>query len=153
MKSLKEDKEFDTIRVAEPDLQDYQPLPITQLCSPSFRSKILYSKPADLDNLEVSKQYFSVDREYTDKLLGVLKKKNCTVRKRDKERFKDLQKAVKSGDDPNLIVFQDQYKDFLVFESEQIDVIITVCFAILDHNRDAFRKREQLFLPFFYYPL
>jgi hypothetical protein len=41
----------------------------------------------------------------------------------------------------------------LIFESGQIDVIITICFAILDHNRAAAENGDQLFLSFFYLPL
>lgn len=33
------------------------------------------------------------------------------------------------------MVFYDKYNDFLVFESPHIDILVTLCFAILDHNR------------------
>lgn len=52
-----------------------------------------------------------------------------------------------------MLVFQDQYRDFMVFESTHVDVIITICFAILDHNRSAAKTSDQQFLPFFEIPL
>lgn len=46
-------------------------------------------------------------------------------------------------------MFQDQYKDFLIFEGPSLDILVTLCFAILDYNRQAFHDGDQQFLLFF----
>lgn len=41
---INEDKQFDTIRIAEPDLFDYKSYPLVQFVKPSVTSRVRFSK-------------------------------------------------------------------------------------------------------------
>ena len=85
LECIKEDTEFDTIRVAEPDLFDYKPLPMVQLVKPSTMSKVRFSNSISKSHslapsFTLKDMYFSNDKYYTDQKLNTLKKRNCYLR-------------------------------------------------------------------------
>ena len=75
---------------------------------------------------------FSDNRKYTDKALKILKDK---ASKKNKEKIVAIMEEKKKNPFINQFVFQDQYKDFLVFEPPHLDILLTVCFYVLDYNR------------------
>ena len=60
-------------------------------------------------------------------------------------RGKKRQEALKKKEE----AFHDNYNDFMVFEPEDPKVVITVCFAILDYNKNAEQQGFPPFLVFF----
>lgn len=51
------------------------------------------------------------------------------------EKLSKALEGLKKNPFINQFVFQDQYKDFLVFEPNNNEILITMCFYVLDYNR------------------
>ena len=86
---ITEDKRFETIRVEEPDLFDWKPLPLIQFIMPTLGKKTIIreNKSLNLDKapneeLTLNNFLFSAkdEREYTEKQLGKLKKRKCHLK-------------------------------------------------------------------------
>ena len=47
------------------------------------------------------------------------------------------------------MVFYDRYNDLLYFDSPSVNLLISILFAILDHNYQISKEEDQQFLCFF----
>jgi len=75
--SIKEDKKYETIRVAEPDLFPYKKLPLVQFVKPTIISRIRFNKSIPEErlsdpNFTLTDFYFTDNREETDHKLNML---------------------------------------------------------------------------------
>jgi hypothetical protein len=118
---------------------------------PSINSKIRYNKSIPIDRMKkgdfkLTDFYFSRNKRQTDRKLATLKKRNCYIKK---EKIEKVFSKMKKNPFKNQFIFQDQYKDLLVFDSPKLDLLITICFAILDHNRQSMSDDESQFLTFY----
>ena len=138
MECLKEDTKYDTIRVTEPDMFPRKPLPLIQFTKPiygNFKVQLNKSLPPDKfadPNFTLRDYIFSDNKAETDKKLKILQNRSCHF---NMPKLAKALEGLKKNPFINQFVFQDQYKDFLVFEPPQVDIIITVCFFVLDYNR------------------
>ena len=83
---IEEDSNYETIRMEEPDLFQYRPLPLLQFIMPSLGKKTLVRKNRSLDldksgrpDMKLSDFYFPKAKREEVKVLGTLKKRNCHV--------------------------------------------------------------------------
>ena len=135
---LKEDRRYDTIRVTEPDMFPRRSLPLIQFTKPIHGNfKVQYNKslPADkfADPSFTLRDYiFSDNKAETDASLKILNNRSCHF---NMEKLMKTLEGMKKNPFINQFVFQDQYKDFLVFEPPHLDIVITICFYVLDYNR------------------
>ena len=81
---IKEDNQFQTIRIEEPDLFIYKPMPLLQFIMPTFGNKTLIrdNKTIGLDKLRqpefsLTPFYYSTDYEKTNHMFKILKKRYC----------------------------------------------------------------------------
>lgn len=90
MDCIKEDNEYETIRIEEPDLFPYKPLPILQFIMPTMGKKTIIrkNKNAGLDRgtrEEFSlKNFFFMEKdkkEKTERMIAVLKKRKVFISK------------------------------------------------------------------------
>lgn len=150
---LKEDQKYDTIRVTEPDMFPRRDLPLVQFTKPIHGNfKVQYNKSLPPDKFSdptftLRDFIFSPPerKEWADRKLRILTNRSHT----NHEQLKtDLEKQKKN---PFLsqFVFQDQYKDFLVFEPKHLDIVITICFHVLDYNRQVNIHEDQQMILFF----
>lgn len=150
---LKEDQKYDTIRVTEPDMFPRRNLPLVQFTKPIHGNfKVQYNKslpPNKFADPTFSLRDFIFSppdkRAQNDRTLRALTNRSHT----NHEQLKaDLEKQKKN---PFLsqFVFQDQYKDFLVFEPKHLDIVITICFYVLDYNRTVNVHEDQQMILFF----
>lgn len=65
------------------------------------------------------------------------------------EKLRKTLEGLKKNPFINQFVFQDQYKDFLVFEPPRLDIAITICFSVLDYNRAVNIHEDQQMILFF----
>ena len=65
------------------------------------------------------------------------------------EKLQKTLDGLKKNPFINQFVFQDQYKDFLVFEPPHLDIVITICFYVLDYNRGVNIHEDQQMILFF----
>lgn len=75
---------------------------------------------------------FTDNKQFTDQALSIIKRRSCREKK---ETIQAIINEQKKNPFINQFVFQDQYKDFLVFEPPAQDILLTVCFYVLDYNR------------------
>jgi len=61
---IREDSTYDTIRVEEPDLFKYQPLPLLQFIMPTFSAKTLIRKNRSLGIDKIPMPDFSLNHSY-----------------------------------------------------------------------------------------
>lgn len=138
MDCLREDNKYDTIRVTEPDMFPKKPLPLIQFTKPIHGNfKVQYNKTLHPDrfkdpNFTLRDFIFSDNKEKTDRFLKILTNRSKHF---NLEALKKTLESRKKNPFINQFVFQDQYKDFLVFEPPHLDIIITICFYVLDYNR------------------
>lgn len=59
------------------------------------------------------------------------------------EKLSKALEGLKKNPFINQFVFQDQYKDFLVFEPPHLDILITMCMYVLDYNRKVDIQNDQ----------
>jgi hypothetical protein len=146
MACLKEDTYYDTIRVTEPDMFPRRSLPLVQFTKPILgnfkvqKNKSLKPERFQDPNFTLRDFIFSDNRQYTDSALKVLKARSCHI------NYEALMaKIAEKKKNPfiNQFVFQDQYKDFLVFEPPQLEILLTVCFQVLDFNRTVNVHEDQ----------
>jgi hypothetical protein len=83
---ISEDTKYDTIRVEEPDLFKFQPLPILQFCLPTYSGKTLIRRNNNLgldkycrEDFRVKDCFTTRDKDRTDHMLETLKKRNCKI--------------------------------------------------------------------------
>eukprot|EP00347_Sterkiella_histriomuscorum_P006457 403352701 len=148
-KCVKEDTNYDTIRVAEPDLFDYRQHPLIQLVKPCIQSRVRFNKPSDVTqrlDFSLSELLFSPNKYSTLRQWQILQARNCRV---SREKIKKVLEFRKKNNVKQQYMFQDQYKDLLVFEGPSLDILVTICFAVLDHNKLANHEGEQQVLLFF----
>ena len=152
MACLKEDTQYDTIRVTEPDMFPRRSLPLVQFTKPILgnfkvqRNKSLKPERFQDPNFTLRDFIFSDNRAYTDAALKILKARSCHI------NYEALMaKIAEKKKNPfiNQFVFQDQYKDFLVFEPPQLEILLTVCFQVLDFNRTVNVHEDQQMILFF----
>ena len=140
MACLKEDTQYDTIRVTEPDMFPRRSLPLVQFTKPILgnfkvqKNKSLKPERFQDPNFTLRDFIFSDNRAYTDAALKILKARSCHI---NYEALMGKIAEKKKNPFINQFVFQDQYKDFLVFEPAHLDIIITICFYVLDFNRQV----------------
>ena len=152
MACLKEDQKYDTIRVTEPDMFPRRNLPIVQFTKPIHGNfKIQYNKSLPPDkfadkNFTLRDFIFSDSKEKTDASLKILKNRSCHF---NMEKLQKTLESLKKNPFINQFVFQDQYKDFLVFEPPHLDIVITICFYVLDYNRGVNIHEDQQMILFF----
>jgi hypothetical protein len=79
---IREDKKYETIRVEEPDLFTYKPLPLLQFIMPTFGRKTImrHNKTIGLDkgtieDFSLNKFLFSDNPQLTDHMMKTLKKR------------------------------------------------------------------------------
>lgn len=138
MQCLKEDQRYDTIRVTEPDMFPRKALPLLQFIKPilgNFKVQFNRSLPPDKfadPNFTLKDFFFTDNKQKTDRYLGILQNRNCHF---NMEKLSKALEGLKKNPFINQFVFQDQYKDFLVFNPPHLDILITVCFYVLDYNR------------------
>jgi hypothetical protein len=153
MDCIREDDEFETIRIEEPDLQVYKPLPVLQFVMPTMSKKTLI-RPSKCMNLDKGtredfslKQFFFSDRpKDTDKMMTILKKRKVFI---SKPRLKQILDERKKKSFLNQMVFYDRYNDLLYFDGPTVSLVVSILFAILDYNHNAAREEDQLFMCFF----
>ena len=150
---IKEDTKFETIRVEEPDLFAYHPLPLLQFIMPSFGKKTLIRENKGLGLDKGPRQDFSITNFYhmsdptnDREKLQKLKKRNCYV---SVPKILSTLKQRREQAQMNQMVFFDKYNDLLVFDCPQMDILTQVLFAILDLNRSLNHQEDQQFLCFF----
>lgn len=80
------------------------------------------------------------EKDILDLRWSILKVRNCKVNK-DKVIGKIEAKKKLLGP-KNLYLFQDQYRDFLVFEPPSIEMLLLIIQAILHYNREAHQSSE-----------
>lgn len=152
MDCLKEDKKYDTIRVTEPDMFPRKPLPLIQFTKPIHGNfKVQYNKSLPPDkfadpNFTLRDYIFSDNKPKTDSALRILTNRSCHF---NKEKLQKTLEGLKKNPFINQFVFQDQYKDFLVFEPPRLDIAITICFSVLDYNRGVNIHEDQQMILFF----
>lgn len=150
---ISEDQRYDTIRIEEPDLFQFKPLPLLQFIMPSFGRKTLIreNKNLGLDRapmpaLSLNQFYAMRNPQSTLHHLKTLQKRNCRF-SHQKLRVIFQQRQEKTA--TNQMVFFDKYNDLLVFECRQLRIVVQVLFAILDYNRQLSGSEDQQFLCFF----
>lgn len=157
---IREDTKYETIRIEEPDLFNYKPLPIVQFAMPTMSKKTIIRKNKNLqldkgkvDGFSLKKFFWSDDHAFTDPKLNKLKKRKVFI---SKPRLKMILDERKKKSFLNQMVFYDRYNDLLVFEGpsnkspeSNCELLISILFAILDYNRIVAREDEQQFLCFF----
>ena len=148
-----EDRKYETIRVEEPDLFEWKPLPLLQFIMPTFGKKtiIRYNKSLGLDkraNEEFTlKDYlYTDDPKMTNHMLAKLRKRNYNLKM---SNLKAQLASRKKKTFLNQMVFFDKYNDFLVFEGPSVKLVLSILFAILDYNRTIDTNEDQQFLCFF----
>ena len=84
---ISEDRKYETIRVEEPDLFEWKPLPLLQFIMPTFGKKtiIRYNKTLDLDKRQnedfTLKKFLYTDAPATtDHMLSKLRKRNYNLK-------------------------------------------------------------------------
>lgn len=119
MDFIEEDTKYETIRVEEPDLFEYKPLPLLQFIMPTFGKKTIVRENRTLgldkkrnEDFSLDDFLFTNDAEFTSRKMEILKKRKChfkparlraELEKRQRKTFL------------NQMVFFDKYNDFLVF--------------------------------------
>ena len=83
---------------------------------------------------------FSDNKPYTDNFLKILSNRSCHF---NMEKLQKKLEVLKKNPFINQFVFQDQYKDFLVFEPPHLDILIQICFYVLDYNRGVNIHEDQ----------
>ena len=134
-----EDRKYETIRVEEPDLFEWKPLPLLQFIMPTFGKKtiIRFNKSLQLDrrvseDFTLKKFLYTDDAATTDHMMAKLRKRNYNLKMSNlKAQLKSRQKKTFL----NQMVFFDKYNDFLVFEGPTVKLVLSILFAILDYNR------------------
>ena len=123
-----EDRKYETIRVEEPDLFEWKPLPLLQFIMPTFGKKtiIRYNKTLGLDkraNEEFTlKDFLYTDApKTTDRMLSKLRKRNYNLKMAN---LKAQLASRKRKTFLNQMVFFDKYNDFLVFEGPSVKLVI-----------------------------
>ena len=134
-----EDRKYETIRVEEPDLFEWKPLPLLQFIMPTFGKKtiIRFNKSLQLDrradeDFTLKKFLFTDDKKTTDRMMSKLRKRNYNLKM---SNLKAQLASRKKKTFLNQMVFFDKYNDFLVFEGQSIKLLLPILFAILDYNR------------------
>jgi hypothetical protein len=139
MECIKEDQVYATIRMQEPDMFDYKPIPLTQFMMPTMCSNTLIAKRrTNLDtgnskNFSLMKRLFSDNPEKTNRMLDILKKRKVYI---SKPRLKQIldERANKQDDE---MVYIDRYNDLVYFDGPSVNLVVSILFAILDFNREA----------------
>lgn len=136
---IEEDSNYATIRMEEPDLYQYRPLPLLQFIMPTLGKKTLVrnNRSLDLDksgrpNMKLSDFYFPKPKQEEVKVLGMLKKRNCHV---NIPKLRETIKQRKEKQNLSQAVFFDKYNDLLCFNCLNLKIVVQVLFAILDYNR------------------
>ena len=146
---ITEDKRFETIRLEEPDLFEWKPLPLLQFIMPTLGKKTIIreNKSLNLDkvpneSLTLKNFLFSPkeEREDTAIKLNKLKKRKCHI-KIQTLRAQIQQRKKKSF--LNQMIFYDKYNDFFVFEAPSVRIILSLLYKILDYNRDLDPQEDQ----------
>lgn len=82
-----EDRKYETIRVEEPDLFEWKPLPLLQFIMPTFGKKtiIRYNKSLGLDkraneDFTLNDHLYTDDEETTNRMLKTLRKRNYNLK-------------------------------------------------------------------------
>lgn len=82
-----EDHKYETIRVEEPDLFDWKPLPILQFAMPTFGKKTVIRRTRSLEldkhpnpDFKLKDYLFSDDRQMTDNMLDLIQKRKCHLK-------------------------------------------------------------------------
>ena len=82
-----EDKKYETIRVEEPDLFEWKPLPLLQFIMPTFGKKtiIRYNKSLGLDkrvneDFTLNKFLYTDDPKTTNHMMSKLRKRNYNLK-------------------------------------------------------------------------
>lgn len=148
-----EDRKYETIRVEEPDLFEWKPLPLLQFIMPTFGKKtiIRFNKSLGLDkrqNEEFSLKDFlyTDDPKTTNHMLAKLRKRNYNLKMSNLKAQLDSRKKKTFL---NQMVFFDKYNDFLVYEGPSVKVVLSILYQILDYNRMIDTNEDQQFLCFF----
>lgn len=101
---------------------------------PNFSLLNMYFKPVD-------------DCQALIKAWQILQVRNSKVSKA--KIMRQMQARRKMQAPKNVFMFEDQYRDFLVFEPSQPDLLLLVINTVLQYNRDANLKGEQQLLLFY----
>ena len=87
LECIVEDRKFETIRVEEPDLFEWKPLPLLQFIMPTFGKKtiIRYNKSLQLDkradeDFTLKKFLYTNDSKTTDRMMSKLRKRNYNLK-------------------------------------------------------------------------
>ena len=88
----------------------------------------------DRPGFRKSRYVGSDDKQKTDAALKMLAIRQCHI---NHQKLQNSLEEKKKNPFINQFVFQDQYKDFLVFEPPHLDIVITYCLYTLDHNRNV----------------
>ena len=148
-----EDRKYETIRVEEPDLFEWKPLPLLQFIMPTFGKKtiIRYNKSLNLDkrgneDFTLRDFLYTDDAKTTNHMMNSLRKRNYNLKM---SNLKAQLASKKKKTFLNQMVFFDKYNDFLVFEGPSVKLVLSILFAILDYNRTIDTAEDQQFLCFF----
>jgi len=135
---ISEDTKYDTIRLEEPDLFQYKPLPLIQFIMPTFGKKTLIRENKSLGlekmaqpSMSLNNFYFMRDPATDHNRLQSLKMRHCRNTKDVQQVMERREKARRL----NQMVFFDKYNDLQVFECTNMKILVQVLFAILDYNR------------------
>ena len=88
---ITEDKKYETIRVEEPDLFEWKPLPLLQFIMPTFGKKTIIRENRSLNLDKAMNEEFTLrkflfsakdEKEDTDTKLALLKKRKCDLKKK-----------------------------------------------------------------------
>lgn len=129
-----------------------KPLPLIQFTKPIHGNfKVQYNKSLPPDkfadpSFTLRDFIFSDNKPVTDAHLRILQNRSCHF---NMEKLAKSLEGLKKNPFINQFVFQDQYKDFLVFEPPHVNIVITVCFYVLDYNRRVNMHEDQQMILFF----
>jgi hypothetical protein len=138
--------------VEEPDLFLHKPLPILQFTMPTMSRKTVISRNKylhlDLDpqpDLALKMYFFSDNRQFTDHMLTILKKRKVFISKARIKMILEERDRKKQGKH----MFYDTYNDLLYFEGPSVSLLVSILFAVLDYNALQHKDDAQQFLCFF----
>lgn len=84
MDFIEEDTKYETIRVEEPDLFEYKPLPLLQFIMPTFGKKTIVRENRSLgldkkrnEDFSLDDFLFTNDTDFTGPKMSILKKRKC----------------------------------------------------------------------------
>ena len=84
---IEDDNSYETIRVEEPDLFEWKPLPLLQFIMPTFGKKTIIRENRTLgldkkrnEDFSLNDFLFSDDPEFTTRKMNILQKRKCHLK-------------------------------------------------------------------------